>query len=60
MTLPQARLLMESSFAAPKRELSHVLIVLNYYTQRNYQAYRSHRKRKVKELKKWSSLKKSL
>jgi hypothetical protein len=60
LTLPQARLLIESSFPELKRELSHVLIVLEYYTRRNYQAYLSHRKRRMKELKKWKSLKKSL
>ena len=39
MTLPQARLLIESSFPELEGKLSHVLIVLNYYTRRNYQAY---------------------
>jgi hypothetical protein len=60
LTLPQARLLIESRFPEQKRELNHVLIVLKYHTQRNYQAYLSHRKRRMKELKKWKSLKKSL
>jgi hypothetical protein len=60
LTLPQARLLIESSFPDLKRDLSHVLIVLNYYNQRTHQAYLSHYKRRIKELKKWKSLKKSL
>ena len=58
--MPQARLLIEQTFPAPKRDPSYVLIVLAYHTRRNYQAYQSHRKRRMKELKKWKSLKKSL
>lgn len=53
-------MLIEQTFPQPKREPSYVLIVLEYYTRRNYQAYQSHRKRRIKELKKWKSLKKSL
>jgi hypothetical protein len=34
--------------------------VLKYHTRRNYQAYLSHRKLRMKELKKWKSLKTSL
>jgi len=60
LTLPQARLLIESSFPDLKRDLSHVLIVLNYYHRRNDQAYQSHWKRRMKELKQWKSLKTSL
>lgn len=60
MTLPQARLLMECSFPRPKDQPAYILIVLNYHTRRNYQAYKSHRKRRLKELKKWNSLKTSL
>ena len=60
MTLPQARLLIEGIFPAPKRQRSYVLILLEYHTRRNYQAYKSHRKRRMKELKKWKSLKVSL
>ena len=58
--MPQARLLMESSFPRPKSQPAYILIVLNYYTQRNYQAYKSHRKRRMKELKTWKSLEVSL
>jgi len=60
LTLPQARLLIASSIPDLKRDLSHVLIVLNYYNQRNDQAYQSHWKRRMKELKQWKSLKTSL
>ncbi len=60
MTLPQARLLMECSFPEPKRQPSYILTLLRYHTRRNYQAYKSHRKRRMKELKKWKSLKTSL
>jgi len=60
LTLPQARLLIERSFPRPKGEITHVLNVLQYHTRRNYQAYQSHRKRRMKELEKWKSLKTSL
>ena len=60
MTLPQARLLIEHSFPEPKRRISHVLILLKYHTRRNHQAYKSHRKRRLKELKEWESLQVSL
>ena len=58
MTLPQARLLIESAFPEPKQQPGYVLILLEYHTRRNYAAYKSHRKRKMKELRKWKSLKK--
>lgn len=60
MTLPQARLLIEGSLPDPKRQPGYVLLVLKYHTRRNYQAYLSHRKLRMKELKKWKSLKTSL
>lgn len=60
MTLPQARLLMECSFPRPKGQPAYILVVLGYYMRRNYQAYKSHRKRRMKELKKWKSIKMSL
>ena len=60
LTLPQARLLIERSFPQPKIEPAYVLLLLDYHTHRNYQAYVSHRKRRMKELKKWKSLKTSL
>ena len=60
MTLPQARLLMQCSFPEPKREQAYLLVLMDYHTNRNDQAYRSHRKRRLKELKKWKSLKTSL
>jgi hypothetical protein len=51
---------MEACFPQPINQPGYVLILLQYHTRRNYQAYRSHRKRRVKELKKWKSLKKTL
>ena len=60
LTLPQARLLIEGCFPEPKRQPGYVLILLAYHNRRNYQAYKSHRKRRMKELKKWQSLKVSL
>jgi hypothetical protein len=57
LTLPQARLLIERTFPDPKRQLSYMLLVIEYHTRRNHQAYISHRKRRLTELKKWKSLK---
>jgi hypothetical protein len=51
---------MEYSFPQPKRQPAYLLLLLGYHTRRNDQAYRSHRKRRLKELKKWKSLKPSL
>lgn len=51
---------MECSFPQPKRQPDYLALLLKYHTQRNDQAYRSHRKRRLKELKKWKSLKTSL
>jgi hypothetical protein len=51
---------MERSFPEPKRQISYVLIVVEYHTRRNHQAYLSHRKSRMKELQKWKSLKTSL
>jgi len=58
LTLPQARLLIESAFPEPKQQPGYVLILLKYHTRRNFVAYKSHRKRKMKELGQWKSLKK--
>jgi len=60
LTLPQARLLIEGSLPDPKRQPGYVLLVLKYHTRRNYQAYKSHQKSRMKELKKWKSIKMSL
>jgi hypothetical protein len=60
LTLPQARLLMQRSFPEPKRHEAYLIILIDYHTKRNDQAYRSHRKRRLKELKTWKSLKTSL
>jgi len=51
---------MECSFPQPKREPAYLALLIDYHTQRNDQAYRSHRKRRLEELKKWKSLKTSL
>jgi len=51
---------MECSFPQPKRQPSYILILVEYHTRRNHQAYQSHRKRRLKELKKRKSLKTSL
>jgi hypothetical protein len=51
---------MQCSFPEPKRQEAYLLVLVDYHTSRNDQAYRSHRKRRLKELKKWKSLKTSL
>ena len=51
---------MQCSFPEPRRQEAYLLILVHYHTHRNDQAYRSHRKRRLKELKKWKSLKTSL
>lgn len=53
-------MLLEASFPRPRQRPGYLLIVVNYYTRRNYRAYRSHRKRQMKDLKKWKSLQVSL
>ena len=50
-------MLIEASFPSPKQRPSYILIVLRYHNRRNHQAYLSHRKRQMKKLKKWKSLK---
>ena len=60
LTLPQARLLIERSLPEPERQPAYILIPIKYHTRHNHQAYHSHRKRRMKELKKWKSLKTSL
>jgi len=52
--------LLEASFPRPKQRPRYILMVIRYHTRRNYQAYLSHRKRQMKNLKKWKSLKVSL
>jgi len=49
-------LLIEGSFPDLKGEPGYVLILVEYHTRRNDQAYRSHRKRRMKELSKWKSI----
>jgi hypothetical protein len=44
----------------PKREPEYVLIFVQYHQRRNYQAYLSHRKRRLEELENWKTLKMSL
>ena len=57
LTLPQARVLLEWSFPHPRGELSYVLDMVKYYQTRNDCAYRCHRKRRLKELARWKTLK---
>jgi hypothetical protein len=51
---------MQRNFPEPKRHEAYLLILIDYHTKRNDQAYRSHRKRRLRELKRWKSLKTSL
>jgi hypothetical protein len=60
LTLPQARQLIEGSLPDPKRVAAYILELIGYHQRRNYQAYQSHRKTRLKELKQWPSLKLSL
>jgi hypothetical protein len=60
LTLPQARQLIEWSLPDPKRQADYVLQCVRYHQQRNYQAYQSHRKSRLRELKTWKTLKLSL
>ena len=57
LTLPQARVLLEWSFPHPRRELDYVLALVEYHQARNDCAYRSHRKRRLKEFEGWKTLK---
>ena len=57
LTLSQARLLLEGSFPRLKAQPGYRHHLTQYYQQRNDQAYRSHRKRTMKALRKWKSLK---
>ena len=50
-------MLLESSFPHPRTELSYLLRVVKYYQTRNDCAYRCHRKRRLKELGRWKTLK---
>jgi SRSO17 transposase len=56
LTLPQARLLLEWSFPHPRRDLDYVLALVEYHQARNDCAYRSHRKRRLKEFASWKTL----
>ena len=57
LTLSQARLLLEGSFPRLKAQPGYRQHLTQYYQQRNDQAYRSHRKRTLKALCQWKSLK---
>lgn len=53
-------MLLESRLPHPRRELAYVLELVEYYQIRNECAYRSHRKRRLKELAGWKTLAASL
>lgn len=50
LTLPQAHLLVGSVIPHRTVDAGWVLEVLQYWQQRNYSAYRSHRKRRIAHL----------
>ena len=56
LTLPRARQLLSWSFSDFRRDLIHRIEIDQYYALRNDRAYRSHRKRRLKELATWSTL----
>jgi hypothetical protein len=60
LTLPQARQLIEWSLPDPRCDADYRVDFVEYHEQRNYQAYLSHRKRRMKELEQWKSLEMSL
>jgi hypothetical protein len=51
-------MLIEWSLPDPEREPGYVPEVVKYYTNRNHQAKESHRKRTIRKLSRWPSLKK--
>jgi hypothetical protein len=50
LTVPQAQLLVSSVIPQRVMDAGWVVEVLTYWQQRNYSAYRSHRKRRIARL----------
>jgi hypothetical protein len=51
--------LLERSLPRPRQDVASLLKVVEYYQNRNYVAYKAHRKRRFKELADWSTLQSS-
>jgi len=54
LTLAQSKMLMQSVLGLPELDFKFALEVVKYHQERNYAAYRSHRKRILKSLKRKS------
>ena len=52
-------MLLEWSLPHPRQDLDYVLALVQYYTNRNHQAYKAHRKRRLKELAQWKTIRSS-
>jgi len=51
--------LLERSLPHPRQEVAYILAMVEYYQNRNYVAYKAHRKRRFKELADWKTLQSS-
>jgi hypothetical protein len=56
LTLPQARALLEWCLPHAKAQAAYILEFVEYHQRRNHVADRSHRKRRLEELKEWQDL----
>ena len=59
LTLPLVRCLLERSLPHPRQDVAYILAMVEYYQNRNYVAYKAHRKRRFKELADWKTLQSS-